>query len=240
IRQESELIRSFYLVPTGGRTLLPFLPGQYVSVAVDFADGPRQLRQYSLSDAPSQPYYRISVKHEINGQTPAGQVSSWLHANVKVGDTLMVSAPFGDFHPQVDGDAPIVLLSAGAGITPMVSVLNHLAETRPEQRVIFAHAARSPAHHALQADIAAARERMPNLQVVTFYENLDGAGSEQAVQGYMRLDALPDWDRQQVNVYLCGPQLFMKSMWNSLQQAGVPAGRLHREVFGPALLEHLL
>ena len=241
IRQESALIRSFYLVPTDGRALLPFLPGQYISVAVNFPDGSRQLRQYSLSDAPAQPYYRISVKHEVNGQSPAGQVSSWLHSNVKVGDTLMVSAPFGDFHPQAESDAPMVLLSAGAGITPMVSVLNHLAQARPEQRVIFAHAARDTVHHALQADLAAARERMPNLQVVTFYESLDGAGDgTQAVQGFMQLAALPDWDKQQINVYLCGPQPFMKAMWASLAQAGVPKERLHREVFGPALLEHLV
>lgn len=241
IRQESELIRSFYLEPADGKPLLPFLPGQYVSIAVDFPDGSRQLRQYSLSDAPERPYYRISVKRETGKITPPGQVSSWLHQHVTIGDVIAVSAPFGEFNPTPRTHEPLVLLSAGAGITPMISVLNHLALTKPSQAVLFAHAARDRSHHALQADIKEALTRMPNLRVATFYETMDDEAAEsETVRGYMQLAALPEWDKQQADVYLCGPQPFMNLMWEELQRAGVPTEHLHREVFGPSLLEHLI
>lgn len=173
--------------------------------------------------------------------TLPGRVSNWLHDHLEVGDVISASAPFGDFQPVADPDAPVVLLSAGAGITPMISVLNTLAETDPRQEIIFAHAARSRFHHAHLADIQAAKKRMPALQVVSFYENMHGvpANEENVHQGYMEMAALPGWSRDRGNVYLCGPQEFMQGLWNQLRQAGVAHERIHREVFGPALLENL-
>ncbi|HTJ96579.1 MAG TPA: globin domain-containing protein, partial [Rhodocyclaceae bacterium] len=135
VRKESDNVTSFYLQTVDGKSPGVFHPGHYISVAIT-NNGLRQLRQYSLSDAPEQPWWRISVKREDEVQ-PGGLISNWLHANVKVGDTLQTSAAFGDFKPGIDGSAPIVLLSAGVGITPMVSVLNTLAERNPNRRVLF-------------------------------------------------------------------------------------------------------
>jgi nitric oxide dioxygenase len=107
----------------------------------------------------------------------------------------------------------------------------------PERRVIFAHAARNAAHHAHQLDVAAARARMPHLNVVSFHEEGDVDG---VLKGKMELARLPSWPRLEADVYLCGPLPFMQAQWNALLAAGAPAARLHREVFGPDLLDNLL
>lgn len=238
VTRESENVIAIRLVAADGGALPPFSAGQYVSVEAIFDDGRRQLRQYSVSDAPGKDSLRISVKREDgNGATPAGAVSNWLHRNVEVGSVLQVSHPFGDFLPDTESDAPIVLLSAGVGITPMIAALNRIARVHPDRRVIFAHAARSSAYHPHREDIAAAQARMPHLQVVSFHEQDAGAG---ALPGQMELSRLPSWPRGETDVYLCGPLPFMQAQWKALLAAGVPADRLHREVFGPDLLDHLL
>ncbi|GAB3406674.1 NO-inducible flavohemoprotein [Massilia agilis] len=239
VTRESETVLSIRLVPEDGAPLPPFAAGQYVSVAVDFGDGRRQLRQYSLSDAPGQDSLRISVKREDGaGGVPAGAVSNWIHANVKPGSVLQVTHPFGEFTPDTESIDPVVLLSAGVGITPMIAALDRIAQVNPERRVIFAHAAVDAAHHAHQADIAAAKARMPYLHVVTFYEEVGSDAT--ALPGRMDLARLPGWPLSETNVYMCGPLPFMQEQWNALLAAGAPAARLHREVFGPDLLDNLL
>jgi nitric oxide dioxygenase len=237
--RESENVKSIRFEPLDGKALPAFQPGQYVSVAVDLPDGAHQLRQYSLSDAPGKASWRISVKREdAAAASPAGMVSNWLHANVQPGAILQVSHPFGEFTPDTEGSAPIVLLSAGVGVTPMVSALKRILEVNPQRRVIFAHAARDANHHALRAEVEGLKAAMPNLSLVTFYE--DRAGVEDAIEGRMNVSLLPAWPREEANVYLCGPHKFMQAQWLALLNMGVPAGRLHREVFGPELLDHLL
>ncbi len=235
--RESDKVISIRFVPQDGGALSPFQAGQYVSVAVDFNDGRRQLRQYSLSDANGKDSLRISVKREDGGAHPAGEVSTWLHDNVNVGDVLHVTHPFGDFLPDTESNEPVVFLSAGVGITPMIAALNRIALVNPERRVIFAHAARNAAHHAHGADIAAAQARMPHLHVVSFHEEGDAEG---VLKGKMELARLPSWPRGETEVYMCGPLPFMQAQWNALLAAGAPASRLHREVFGPDLLDNLL
>jgi nitric oxide dioxygenase len=241
VNNESEQVRSFTLIPVDG--VLPgFRPGQYVSVAITLPSGLRQLRQYSLSDAPNGRHLRISVKREIAGQeTPAGMVSNWLHDNLATGSVVEVSKPFGDFQPDTESDKPVVLLSAGVGITPMISALNRIADVAPQRRVIFAHAARNEKHHAHQDDIALAAAKMPNLQTVFFYEEPSAGKSSKAyLNGRMVIDKLPQWDVDQADVYMCGPLPFMQEQWAALVKRGVPATHLHREVFGPDMLDHLI
>ena len=232
VDRQSEDVVSIRLAPADGAPLPAFHAGQYVSCSVTFADGRRQIRQYSLSDAPDGASLRISVKREPAGaQTPAGEVSNWIHEHVKVGAELQVSHPFGDFAPDTESDEPVVLVSAGVGITPMIAALNRIAQVNPRRHVIFAHAARGQAQHAHQADLAAAKAKMPNLRVAIFYED---------TQGRMDVALLPSWPRSETSVYLCGPLPFMQAQWQALVNIGVPAARLHREVFGPEMLDHLL
>lgn len=240
VSTESEQVKSFTMVPLDKVPLPAFSPGQYVSVAVQLPSGVRQLRQYSLSDAPGRDHLRISVKREIAGaETPAGMVSNWLHDNVEAGSVLSVSKPFGDFVPETEGNEPIVLLSAGIGITPMISALNRIADVAPQRRVIFAHAARHADHHPHRADLEKAKARMPNLQSVTFHEEA-ADGHADAVPGRMQMKKLPQWELDKANVYMCGPLPFMQAQWADLLAQGVPQQRLHREVFGPDLLDHLI
>ena len=122
----------------------------------------------------------------------------------------------------------------------MIATLNHLAETQPEQPVIFAHAARSRSAHAHLKDLELAQDRMSYLKTVTFYESMQGMAAEESViHGLMTIDALPKWDLEQADVYICGPDIFMRNLCEQLRERGAPAGRLHREVFGPALLNEL-
>jgi nitric oxide dioxygenase len=236
--RESANVMSFRLAAIDEQPLPAFKPGQYVSVAVDLPDGRHQLRQYSLSDTPGSDTWRISVKREDGAATPAGMVSNWLHQNVQPGSILQVSHPFGEFTPNTEDDGTIVLLSAGVGVTPMVSAVKRIAAVNPQRRVIFAHAARDAAHHALRADVEALTAVMPNLSVVNFYEERGDA--QDAVEGRMNVAKLPAWRREEAEVWLCGPHKFMQAQWLSLLHAGVPPARLHREVFGPELLDHLL
>jgi len=237
--KESANVLSIRFEPADGAPLPAFQPGQYVSVAVDLPDGRRQLRQYSLSDRPGIGSFRISVKREdALAETPAGEISNWLHANVQVGSTLQVSHPFGEFTPDTEGDGPVVLLSGGVGITPMLSALKRIAEVNPRRRVIFAHAARDPGHHAFRAEVDTLTVAMPNLAVLSFYEDVQGA--QDAIEGRMDPARLPAWPHEEADVYLCGPHKFMQAQWLALINAGVPVARLHREVFGPELLDHLL
>lgn len=239
---QSTQVKSFVLSPVDGSAAPAFHPGQYMSVAIDLPDGLRQLRQYSLSDAPDARHVRISVKREIAGkETPAGMVSNWLHDNLQVGSTLKASKPFGDFQPDVEGCDPIVLLSAGVGVTPMVSVLNRIAQIAPQRHVIFAHAARNSAHHPHQEDVKKAMTRMPNLQTAYFYEEEhEGQDKGSYELGRMKVASLPKWDKNQAKVYMCGPLPFMQQQWTELIAHDVPPQALHREVFGPDMLDHLI
>ncbi|SHH56493.1 globin domain-containing protein [Massilia sp. CF038] len=228
---QGEDVLAIRISPADGGAAPAFKAGQYLSVKVDFGDGRQQIRQYSLSDAPRDGSLRISVKRD-------GEVSNWIHQHVTAGSELQVSPPFGDFTIDTESNEPVVLLSAGVGITPMIAALNRIAQVNPGRYVIFGHAARDRAHQAHQGDLAAARAAMPNLQIVTFYEKAE-EGSD-ALAGRMEVARLPSWPRSETNVFLCGPLPFMQAQWQALVGAGVPVTRLHREVFGPEALDHLL
>ncbi|MEJ7807103.1 MAG: globin domain-containing protein [Telluria sp.] len=235
VTRESADVLAIRMTPADGSAAPAYRAGQYVSVFVALEGERTQIRQYSLSDAPDDGSLRISVKREQGVGTPAGEVSHWIHHNVSQGSVLQVSLPWGDFAIDTESDRPLVLLSAGVGVTPMIAALNRIAQCKPQRRMIFAHAARDSAHHAHQADVAAASALMPNLQVITFYEAGGGA-----LDGRMEVARLPSWPRTEADVYLCGPLPFLQAQWQALVAAGVPAALLHREVFGPEALDHIL
>ena len=251
---ESEHIVSFYLQTEDGQRPGDFHPGQYISVEMQFAGG-RQLRQYSLSDSQAAPWWRISVKREQGqdqqGQDqlghmhakPQGQVSNWLHDEVEVGAIIQATPAFGDFKlsPVVD-QRPLMLLSAGVGITPMLSMLNSVRDLAPQRQVYFAHAARSPAWQAHSLDLQEARNRMAALDTALFYESLEGAHGSIGGVHQGRMDVRNLWPEAilQADIYLCGPLGFMQAQRQQLLEAGVSAEQIQREVFGPDLLDHLL
>ncbi|MER7014674.1 globin domain-containing protein [Saccharopolyspora sp. NPDC000359] len=231
--QEAPDTVSFVLETPDGTPLPAAQPGQYVSVAVRLADGARQIRQYSLTRAPGEAAVAISVKAVPGDElAPAGEVSNFLHANVFEGDELEVSAPFGEL-VLTGGGSPLVFVSAGIGITPVIGFLHHLRRTAPDRQVVVLHADRSPARHAHRAELKALVDELPGATLHRWYEDLGTRpASPQLRCGLIDLDGveLPAG----ADAYLCGPLPFMAHVRRQLIDRGVAADSIHFEVFGPS------
>ncbi len=231
---------SFTLASAENTPLPTFAPGQYISVAVHLPDGARQIRQYSLACGPTDEQWRITVKR-IAGWTladgtpaPAGEVSNFLYDNVFEGDELAVSLPFGDL-VLPDDDAPLLLVSAGIGCTPMIGMLEHLASTEDQRSVSVLHADRSVAQHAHRAELTELVEKLPSGVVHRWYEDL---GAREAFDGIRlgRADLTDVTLEPGTRAFLCGPLPFMLAMKESLLARDVPESNIHYEVFGPDTL----
>lgn len=235
--QESPDTVSFVLAAPDGSELPPGRPGQYISVAVRLPDGSRQIRQYSLTGVPGAPTWSISVKaipaRHAGGEThPAGEVSNFLHDNLFEGDSIEVSAPFGEL-TLTDDDTPLVLISAGIGITPMIGFLRHLIRVDSKREVTVLHADRSPSRHAHRAEVFDLVAELPSATLLRWYEDLGGRGTDGVLRSG-RID-LTDVDLPTgADVYLCGPVPFMADVHGALIARGVPADRIRYEIFGPA------
>lgn len=242
VRRESAVIKSFVLEPMNGALLPAFLPGQFVQVRILDAQGQTWLRHYSLSGDPAdRACWRISVKHQRapldRAELPDGCVSSHLHAHIKPGDTLDIAGPAGAFVLDEDSDRPVVLLSGGVGVTPMLSMLHRLCSTS-RRPVVFIHACENGDVHAFRDEVArlqASREdvlthlcyRRPELiDETTQRFHSRGLLTKETVQ---RLLSLDDYD-----VYLCGPTPFMQANWRLLRSLGIRKARIRHEFFGPA------
>ncbi|MEU0662880.1 globin domain-containing protein [Streptomyces lavendulocolor] len=230
--RETEDATSFVLRPADGRPARSFRPGQYVGVRVELPDGARQIRQYSLSAAPGRSDWRITVKRVHDAAHPDGEVSSWLHAHARPGDVLDVTAPFGDL-VLPEGDGPLLLASAGIGVTPVLSMLGHLSATGSARPVTVVHADRSPDRHAHRDEQAALVASLPDARLHLWYEEPGERAPEASAAGRVDVDAL-DLPAG-LTAYLCGPLPFMRSVRGDLLRRGVPAERIHYEVFGPDL-----
>ncbi|MBB4225624.1 NO-inducible flavohemoprotein [Variovorax guangxiensis] len=225
---ESDVITSFYLEPTDGGALLAFSPGQYITLVLDI-DGQPVRRNYSLSDAPGKPWYRISVKKE-----EGGRASNWLHSTAIVGARLQVQAPCGDFVLQPAGEQtrPLVLVTGGVGITPAMSMLESMAHTgRP---VHFVHAARHGGAHAFRARVDALAATHANVKPLYVYDTPRAADRPHAI-GFVNRELLARLlpsDRD-VDLYFLGPKPFMKAVYADGLALGVPKQQLRYEFFGP-------
>lgn len=238
-RPESSVITSFVLEPADGQPVANFEPGQYVSVAVDVPTlGLQQIRQYSLSDMPNGRTYRISVKREGGGPYPPGHVSCLLHDHVNVGDEMRLAAPYGCFHIDVDASTPIVLISGGVGLTPMISMLKRAIQD-PKRQVVFVHGARNSGVHAMRDRLRETARTHTNFSLIVFYDDplpQDLPGRDYDHAGLVDVNAikdailLPDAD-----YYICGPVPFMRLQHDALKQLDIPEARIHYEVFGPDL-----
>lgn len=232
--EETHDVVSLVLEPADGCELPDISPGQYVSVFVDLPDGNRQPRQYTVSSTALGTRLQITVSRlkGING-APDGQVSSFLHDHATVGDLLDVSAPAGDFVIG-SSDGPLLLASAGAGITTVLPIVELIARTQPQRKVIVAHADRTSQDHALRDTVLAVGRQIDDFTAYTWYETLDDA-DQRSKKGFMDLSDVPLGD--DVQVFTCGPLPFMRHVRSSLLERGVPASRIRYEVFGPDLWE---
>lgn len=214
---------TFTLEPADDTPVTLAKPGQFVSVRVQLADGLRQVRQYSLSAETSSRRRVFTAKRDDNGE-----VSPVLHRDIALGDVIEVSNPYGDV-TLADGNAPLVLATAGIGCTPSASILRSLVEQKSDREVLVLHAERSLDQWALKDQMNADVEALTGAELRLWLEHPTGT----ARPGFMSLKGLDIPD--DASVYLCGPLPFMKNIRAEALAAGVPAERIHYEVFGPDL-----
>jgi nitric oxide dioxygenase len=223
---------SLVLEPADGGELPQIRPGQYVSVFADLPSGQRQPRQYTVSSTASGTRLQITVSRLRGAHgAPDGQVSSFLHDQLAVGDLLDVSAPAGDFVVE-SADGPLLLASAGAGITTVLPIVEHIARTQPQRRVIVAHADRAAQDHALRDTVLHVGRQIDEFTSYAWYESVDPE-DHRSREGLMDLSEVPLPD--DIQVFTCGPLPFMRHVRSTLLARGVPASRIRYEVFGPDL-----
>jgi nitric oxide dioxygenase len=251
--KESEEITSFYLEPVDANFKLPlFKPGQYISVNV-FVDeldgGVWQARQYSLSDAPGNSYLRISVKREPGVEVGEqkhmahpGYISNLLHDKKSGGDVIKVSHPFGDFFfdtEEAGEDAPVVLISAGVGLTALTSVFNSLTENKSSRPITWIQGARNSKTRAFKTHFDQCAANHENVH--TFYyssspSDIEVQGQDYHIKGRVDLDRVDrkhlHTDNNKTQYYCCGPTQFMLDVEAKLRSYGVPSERVKMELFG--------
>ena len=213
---------TFTLEPADDTPVTPALPGQYVSVTAVMPDGIRQVRQYSLS-AGTATTRVFTTKLDADGE-----VSPVLHRDVQVGDTLILSVPCGDITLD-QGTGPLILASAGIGCTPSASILRSLVDSGSKREVRVLHAESTLERWALRDQM---NEDVALLEAAELELWLE-IPSEGHHEGFMSLEnvTIP----ADASVYLCGPLPFMQSLRSQALQSGVPADRIHYEIFGPDL-----
>ncbi|RJE19484.1 hypothetical protein PHISCL_08169 [Aspergillus sclerotialis] len=236
--QESDEIISFHLTPVDKGPLPAYQPGQFVSVKCFVPElGVYQPRQYSLSDIPNKEYFQISVKREFAlGQKPAGRISNVLHESLPEGAEVDISMPFGDFVLDINATTPIVLISGGVGLTPMMSMLKTVTEQSKTRRAVFIHAVRNGRVHAMKDTLSQIMSENPQVSRAIFYEEAaesDRKGVDYDYIGRVDLTKLKDQAvLPDADYYICGPQPFMNAQSAFLKDMGVKEDRIHMEVFG--------
>jgi ferredoxin-NADP reductase/MOSC domain-containing protein YiiM len=215
---ESATVSSIYLTAPDQSPLPPARPGQYLALRVTGAGQPAPVRSYSLSSAPGPDAYRISVKRE-----PFGAVSRFLNGTLRPGATLEVAAPRGDFTLGA-GTGPVLLISAGIGLTPVLAMLHELAARLSEREVWWIHGARGPQEHPLATEAHALLACLPNAREHVFYSMAGGRLSKDKLLA-LEIPA-------EASAYICGPASFMTDMRDALTAAGLDPGRIHTELFG--------
>jgi ferredoxin-NADP reductase len=231
VRKESISVASFVLVPIDGQTLPVALPGQFVALRLQVdSDKPPLIRSYSLSDKPGADHFRISVKSESNGIG-----SLFLCNQVREGDVLDVSAPRGSFTLR-PGDNPVVLLSAGVGATPVISMLHALAAEKSQRQVWWIYGARDRANHPFAEESRSLIKQLPRGRGYILYSKpaaTDEPGVDFDALGHIEVALLDKIGvPRNSEFYLCGPSSFLENMWDGLGNWATLAEHVHVEIFG--------
>ncbi|CAJ1817627.1 Flavohemoprotein [Aeromonas dhakensis] len=223
-------LETFWFEAADGEPLPDYLPGQHLPISLDIGLGLRRerlQRRYTLSSTPEQPErYSISVK-KVGG----GRISHWLHQQLQVGDRLLAANPAGEFH--LGRDRNLLLLSAGSGVTPMLSIARTLGLRGELGDVHFMHLCRSEADIPAAGELHALAQQGMTLTLIlsqpdTHWQGLKGRLDDVHLKQIKGL--------QQREVFICGPHGFMADAATRLAALGVPAGRIRQESFSGAIL----
>ena len=231
IHKESESVTSFVLVPADKKRLSLFQAGQFVVLRLIIDPGKAPvLRSYSLSDLPAAHHLRISVKSELKGIG-----SSFLCDRTREGDVLDVSAPRGSFTLRAS-QSPVVLLSAGVGATPVMSMLHALASEKSQREIWWIYAARNRVEHPFAEESRSLLKQLSRGRGYIVYSRpaaTDQVGTDFDAAGHIDAALLKRIGVSQgSDFYLCGPSSFLQNMRDGLQTWGVPADNVHTEIFG--------
>ncbi len=230
--KQSDIITSFELEPVDGLAVASFKPGQYIGLFIeDESFDNRQVRQYSISKAANGKGYRIAIKRE-----DGGIVSNHFHDKLNEGSIVKVTPPVGDFFLEQDKVQNVCLLSAGVGITPMLCMLNTLADNNFKGKVTWIHGAHSDKRVAFTHEVAEHGKKLENFKAVAcLTECGEDAQKCPCVRvGHVNLNELKDMiDTKDTDFFMCGPISFMQDMAKQLLELGVSKDKLHYEVFGP-------
>jgi ferredoxin-NADP reductase/MOSC domain-containing protein YiiM len=231
IHCESPEVLSLSLGAPDGAGLPVWLPGQSITLRLPAGSAPAPLiRNYSLSNRPGSQTFRISVKRE-----PCGAASGYLHTYIRRGDSVDVAAPRGAFFLS-GGDRPVVLLSAGVGVTPLLAMLYSLVEAESQREVWWLHGARDGAHHAFVGESRGLLNRLPGSHIHIAYSrpaDTDRLGADYSTRGRLSMDTIVDLGLpRDADAYLCGPVAFMAELGTGLAGYGVDPARIHSETFG--------
>ncbi|VEG58608.1 flavodoxin reductase family protein [Mycolicibacterium aurum] len=232
VAEESSTVRSISLADPDGATLPEWLPGQSITVRLP-GDGDRPLiRNYSLSNAPGSAVFRISVKRENHGLA-----SSFLHSQVEPGDRIDVAAPRGSFF-LTDRENPVILLSAGVGITPVLAMLHVLADAGSRRQIWWLHGARNGSEHPFRAESVELLDRLSHSRSHIFYSRPnpdDRPGVDFTDAGRLSIEAIRALGApRDADAYLCGPTALMTELGAALVDYGLDPSRVHTEIFGAA------
>ncbi|MFM0142853.1 pyridoxamine 5'-phosphate oxidase family protein [Paraburkholderia sp. RL18-085-BIA-A] len=235
LADETPSVRSFYFEPIDGVPLPPFQAGQFlpIRVPVSGADAPL-LRTYTLSDSHDARRYRISVKRE-------GVASNWLHDHLVVGAQIEARRPAGTFIYDEHSRRPAVFVSAGIGITPMIAMLHHALRSSggdeahgASKRLFFIHGARRDQERPFSAHLRDIATDHPAVSLHLFDSAAEGR-PEGVSAGRVSFDALKRvLPLDDYNFYLCGPEQFMRNIYEGLRSLNVADERIRFEAFGPA------
>jgi ferredoxin-NADP reductase/MOSC domain-containing protein YiiM/ferredoxin len=227
--RETDDVSSLYLTGADGTALPPARPGQFLTLRVSGAGEPAPVRSYSLSSAAADGTYRISVKHE-----PHGVASGYLNSGLAPGTTLDVAAPRGDFVLD-DGSGPVLLVSAGIGVTPVLGILHQLAASASKREIWWLYGARGPREHPFAAEANALLAALPNTREHIYYSAATPPERHRshAAQGHLTGAALVGLHVPlAASAYICGPSKFMTDMTEALTVIGLAKSAIHTELFG--------
>jgi nitric oxide dioxygenase len=228
--KENDVVTSFYLKPVENIQIKKHKAGQFIAVKpkIEGRDGD-DVRQYSLSMEPGEDFYRISVKREEHGL-----VSRYLHDKLFEGDILEITEPLGEFTLK-DSNKPLVLMSGGIGITPVMSMLYEAANIGRD--IIFVQAILNSSAHTFKLEIKKIMENNDNIKAAVFYsEPLEGdkLGQDYDYLGFVSEEWIKENLPKDGEFYFCGPYGFMKHIYINLTHMGVDKSAINYEMFGPS------
>ncbi|KAF3929961.1 Flavohemoprotein [Arthrobotrys entomopaga] len=245
--KESDEITSFYLKPKDGKPVEEYKPGQYISVRVAVPQQEwKQIRQYSLSTSQDPEYYRISVKRacDIDAENTShpGWVSNVLHETIREGDTLDLTFPCGSFHldSKATPEAPVVLISGGVGLTPLMSMMNTLVDEGSDRPLTWIHSTRSQNSYAFGDYIKSVMKTKSDWHAIVYRQDListEHAENYKVLNGRVNLRTLGrstdlHLDNPDTQYFICGPDSFMLDLKEVLVNLGAKADNVKYERFG--------